>query len=372
MGNIYYPTSLAFAPDGRIFCTEKAGKIKIVKNGAVLTTPFLTLNVNQLNERGLSSVALDPNFSSNHFVYIYYTTADAPIHNRLSRFTANGDVVLSGSEVPLLNFEPCVNSIHNGGGMAFGADGKLYVAIGNDNVNSNSQDLSNYKGKLLRINTDGSVPAGNPFSGSASASRIWAYGFRNPWSIDIQPGSGKIFVDDVGEANWEEINDATNPGSNFGWPGAEGMSSNPDYKNLVYTYPHGATGSNDGCAITGGAFFNPSTSNYPASYTSKYFFTDYCNKWINYLDLSGSSPVKYNFASNLAGALNCIKIGPDGNLYYYSISQNTLFKILYSNTNAPIITAQPQNLSVPQGQPASFSVSVSGATPLNFQWRKAV
>ncbi len=370
VGNIYYPTSLAFAPDGRIFCTEKAGIVKIIKNGIVLPTPFLSLNVNQLNERGLSSVAIDPNFISNHFIYVYYTTADTPIHNRLSRFTANGDVVMVGSEVEVLNFEPCVNSIHNGGGMDFGVDGKLYIAVGNDNVNSNSQDLSNYKGKLLRINTDGSIPAGNPFSGSASASRIWAYGFRNPWSIDIQPGTGKIFVDDVGEATWEEINNATAAGLNFGWPGAEGLSSNAAYTNPVYTYHHGATGSDDGCAVTGGAFFNPSSTNYPAGYAGKYFFTDYCNKYINYLDVSGANPVKYNFATGLAGALNCLKVGTDGNIYYYSISQNTLFKIIYSNTNAPTITSQPQSISVPQGQPASFGVSASGALPLSFQWKK--
>ncbi len=218
VATIYYPTSMAKAPDGRIFVTEKAGRVKIIKNGAVLGTPFLTVSVDQLNERGLSSVVLDPNFSSNKYVYIFYTTSSSPIRNRLSRFTANGDVALAGSEVVIMNFEPLVNSIHNGGGMAFGPDGKLYLAIGNDNVNSYSQDLSNYKGKVLRINSDGSVPSGNPFSGSESAKRIWAYGLRNPWTIDIQPGTGKIFVNEVGEGGWEEVNNATTAGRNFGWP----------------------------------------------------------------------------------------------------------------------------------------------------------
>ena len=119
VGNIYYPTSLAFAPDGRIFTTEKAGRVKIIKNGVVLSTPFLQISVDQLNERGLSSIAIDPDFNNNHYVYIYYTTASSPIRNRLSRFTANGDVALAGSEQVLINFEPCVGSIHNGGGMVF-------------------------------------------------------------------------------------------------------------------------------------------------------------------------------------------------------------------------------------------------------------
>nr|MDQ3048937.1 PQQ-dependent sugar dehydrogenase [Bacteroidota bacterium] len=369
IATIYYPTSMAMAPDGRIFVTEKAGKVKIIKNGAVLPTNFLSVNVDQLNERGLSGICLDPNFSSNKYVYIFYTTQSSPIHNRLSRFTANGDVALAGSEVQIMNFEPLLNSIHNGGGMAFGPDGKLYLAIGNDNVNSYSQDLSNYKGKVLRINADGSVPSGNPYTSPEAAKRIWAYGLRNPWSIDIQPGTGRILVNEVGEGAWEEINDATVAGRNFGWPGSEGYTSNPSYRTPLYAYPHGA-GNSNGCAITGGAFFNPSSTNYPAMYNGKYFFIDYCNHWINYLDLSGPTPVKTTFASNLAGALNYIKVGKDGNLYYFSISQNGLYRISYSNTNAPTITSNPNSQTIPAGQNVTFSVSASGATPLSYQWKK--
>lgn len=367
VASVYYPTGMAFAPDGRIFCTEKSGKVKIVKNGVMVGT-FLQVAVDQLNERGLSSIALDPDFNTNHYVYIYYTTAGSPVRNRLSRFTANGDVVVSGSEVIILDIEPSANSIHNGGGMAFGPDGTLYVGVGNDNVNSNSQDLNNYKGKVLRINKDGSVPAGNPFSGSEPAKRIWAYGLRNPWSIDIQPGTGKIFVNDVGEGAWEEINDCTGGGENFGWPWVEGNGSNPAYDNPVYAYHHG-TGLTQGCAITGGEFYNPASTNYPAQYTGKYFFTDYCNHWINYLDLS-SGVVQHNFASNLSGACNAIRSSPDGDLYYFSISDNTLNKIIYSSNNAPVITSDPASISVSQGQNASFNVSASGSQPLTFKWQK--
>ncbi len=369
VASITYPTSMAFAPDGRIFCTEKSGRVKIIKNGVLLSTAFLQVSVNQLNERGLSSIAIDPDFNTNHYVYIFYTTASTPIHNRLSRFTANGDVAVAGSEVVIYDFETCVNSIHNGGGMVFGADGKLFLALGNDNVNSYSQDLNNYKGNVLRINTDFSVPAGNPFTGSEVAKRTWAYGFRNPWSIGFQPGTNKLFTNDVGEGTWEEINNITGGGKNCGWPSVEGMSSNSAYTNPIYTYHHGATGTDFGCAITGGAFFNPTSSNYPSQYTGKYFYIDYCNHWINYLDLTNGAQ-KFNFATNLANALNYIKVGTDGNLYYFSISTNSLYKIIYSNNNSPGITAQPNNLSVSQGQQAVFNVAASGTNPLTYQWKK--
>ena len=368
VATIYYPTAMAFAPDGRIFATEKAGIVKIIKNGNVLSTPFLQVTVDQLNERGLSGIAIDPDFNNNHYVYVYYTAIN-PIHNRLSRFTANGDVALPGSEHIIFDFDPSINSIHNGGGMTFGLDGKLYLAVGNDNVNSYSQDLNNYKGKILRVNSDGSVPTGNPFSGSEPAKRIWAYGLRNPWTLSIQPGSGKLFVNDVGEATWEEINDATNGGNNFGWPLAEGTSSNVAYKNPIFSYIHGYTGINDGCAITGGDFFNPSFSNYPPEYMGKYFFIDYCNNWINYLDFSNGA-IKKNFATNLPGSGNYLKLGNDGNLYYFGIGQNSLYKIIYSNNNAPVFTSQPNNVTAPAGQQISFNVSVSGSDPINFQWRK--
>jgi glucose/arabinose dehydrogenase len=366
--NIYYPTSMAFAPDGRIFVTEKAGKIRIIKNGVVSNT-FATVTVDQLNERGLGSICLDPNFSSNHYVYVYYTSTSGSIHNRLSRFTADGDYAVAGSEVIIMEFEPSVGSLHNGGGMCFAPDGKLFLAVGNDNVNANSQNLDTYKGKVLRINPDGSVPSGNPFSGSEAAKRIWAYGFRNPWTIDIQPGTGKLFVNDVGEGAWEEINDATSPGKNFGWPDTEGPTSNPAYTSPLYAYRHSDPDTEGGCAVSGGAFFNPGSTNYPSQYAGKYFFLDYCNNWINYLDLS-SGVTKHNFASGLDGALNCLKTGKDGNIYYFSISENSLYKIVYSGSDSPVITQQPANLTIAQGQNAAFNVTASGANPLYYQWLK--
>jgi glucose/arabinose dehydrogenase len=369
VGNVYYPTSMAKAPDGRIFLTEKAGKVRILKNGVVLSTNFITLSVNQTAERGISSIAIDPDFNTNKYVYVYYTTNTNPIRNRLSRFTANGDVAVAGSEVVLIDFDPVVNAIHNGGGMAFGPDGKLYLGMGEDHVPSNAQDLSNCKGKILRLNKDGSSPADNPFASSSNINtkRIWCYGLRNPWNLSIQPGTGKIFVGDVGESSWEEINDATVAGRNFGWPATEGMTSNTAYRSPVHAYPHGS-GNTQGCAISGGAFFNPSSTNYPAQYSGKFFFIDYCNKWINYIDPSGGPATV--FAYNLPSSLNSMITGPDGNLYFYSISQSMLYKVVYNGGNAPVITQQPTNKTIPQGQSVSFNVGASGAQPLTYQWQK--
>lgn len=331
VAGVTYPTSMAFAPDGRIFVTEKSGKVRIIKNGSMLPTPFVQVSVNQDQERGLSAVALDPDFNNNHFVYIYYTSTSGTIHNRLSRFVANGD--MAGTEEILLEIEPADNSIHNGGGMVFGPDGKLFIGIGDDghpinSPNPNAQNLGNYKGKVLRMNTDGSVPSGNPFSGSPSADRIWCYGLRNPWTLSIHPLTGKIFVNDVGASAWEEINDATGSGKNFGWPYKEGNSSDPTYTNPVYTYPHGSTS----CAISGGTFFSPSSTNYPSQYTGKYFFIDYCDKEINYIDPTNPSQ-KFNFASGVGGSNNYISASPDGNLYYFSVTNDVLYKITYSGAN---------------------------------------
>lgn len=220
------PTRMAIAPDGRIFITEQAGRIKIVEKGHLLTQPFLNIatRVNSQGERGLLGIAFDPNFFTNQWVYVYYTSKYPVVHNRVSRFKANGDTALSGSEDVLLDIQPSGSQTkHNGGAIGFGADGKLYIAVGDGDVRSNAQSLSNLKGKILRINKDGSIPNDNPFYQSADGVNraIWAKGLRNPYSFDVQPGSGRIYVNDVGASSWEEVNQIIK-GANYGWPIVEG------------------------------------------------------------------------------------------------------------------------------------------------------
>src|SRR5947209_7308270 len=156
-------TAMAFAPDGRLFICVKTGQLRVIKNGALLAAPFVSLSVDPNGERGLLGVAFDPNFSSNQFVYLYYTTSTSPIHNRISRFTANGDVAAASSEAPLMDLENLSATNHNGGAIHFGPDGKLYAGVGENANSANAQTLSNRLGKILRINSDGSIPTDNPF-----------------------------------------------------------------------------------------------------------------------------------------------------------------------------------------------------------------
>src|SRR5215212_6417273 len=120
------PTAMAFAPDGRLFVCLQTGQLRVIKNGALLATPFVSLAVDSSGERGLLGVTFDPNFASNQFVYLYYTTSGAPIHNRISRFTANGDVAVANSETVLVDLDNLSSATnHNGGAIHFGPDGKL-------------------------------------------------------------------------------------------------------------------------------------------------------------------------------------------------------------------------------------------------------
>lgn len=222
------PTAMALAPDGRLFVCEQGGTLRVIKNGALLSTPFLSVTVNSVGERGLLGVTLDPNFATNKFVYVYYTATTPTIHNRVSRFTAAGDVALTGSETIILELETLVATNHNGGAIHFGLDGKLFVAVGENAVGSNAQTLNNRLGKMLRINSDGSIPTDNPFFGTASGANraIWALGLRNPFTFAVEPLSGDLFINDVGANAWEEINPGV-AGGNYGWPTTEGETSDP-------------------------------------------------------------------------------------------------------------------------------------------------
>src|SRR5207248_1185562 len=218
------PTAMAFAPDGRLFVCQQNGQLRVIKNGSLLGTTFVTLTVDSSGERGLLGIAFDPNFATNHYLYVYYTVATSPIHNRVSRFTAAGDTAAPGSHAVILelnNLSSATN--HNGGAIHFGPDGKLYIAVGENANGANSQTLSNLLGKMLRINSDGSIPTDNPFYNTATGSNraIWALGLRNPFTFAFQPGTGRMFINDVGESTYEEINDGI-AGSNYGWPITEG------------------------------------------------------------------------------------------------------------------------------------------------------
>jgi glucose/arabinose dehydrogenase len=322
------PTAMEFAPDGRLFVCEQGGSLRVIKNGALLATPFVTITVNSSGERGLLGIAFDPDFTNNHFLYVYYTATEPTIHNRISRFTAAGDVAAANSEFMLLDLDNLSATNHNGGAIHFGPDGHLYAAVGENAVSSNSQTLSNLLGKILRILPNGMIPSNNPFDSMTTGKNkaIWALGLRNPFTFSFQPGTGRLFINDVGEGTREEINDGI-AGSNYGWPNCEGNCSPPNanFRDPIYSYANDAST----CAITGGTFYNPATTQFPPNYIGKYFFSDLCGGWIKILDPANGNTAT-DFATGISQPVD-LKVSTDGSLYYLARGSGSVRRIQYTN-----------------------------------------
>ncbi len=380
------PTTMAFAPDGRLFLGEKPGRVRVVKNGSLLTTSFLDVSANcdNSNERGLQSVCFDPNFATNQYVYIYYCAKTPTIHNRVSRFTANGDVASGGETVifDLTDLSSAGN--HNGGGMRFGKDGKLYVSAGENANGANAQNTGNVLGKLLRLNADGTIPTDNPSYGSYSGNNraIVALGLRNPFTLAVQPGSGMLYINDVGASSWEEINrydtGSAAVAANFGWDGIEGTRTSqtpPDnYRDPVQAYGHGV-----GYCICGGDFYNPSAAGvdaFPSTYSGRYFFCDYTG-WIKYIDTANPGTLN-DFASGIARPID-VETAPDGALWYIaragqgggsvadntSSSNGTLWRVRYTGGGGPsnlAIIQQPTSVGAGAAINPAVTVAVQDAS----------
>lgn len=324
IGGLSSPTAMAIAPDGRIFVCQQAGALRVIKNNALLATPFTTFTVNFDGERGLLGVAFDPDFLSNQYVYVYYTATTPAIHNRISRLTANGDVAVPGNEVVLLELNNLSATNHNGGAIHFGRDGKLYAAVGENAVPSNSQTLNNLLGKVLRINTDGSIPTDNPFFNSASGNNraIWAMGLRNPFTFGVHPNSGRMFINDVGQSAWEEINEGE-AGGNYGWPATEGPTGDPQYISPLHFY---ANQNAPECAIAGGTFYAPEVRQFPSLYVESYFFSDLCGGWIRRLDQTNTSN---DFATGISNPVDQL-VGHDGSLYYLTRGSSAVRRVRWN------------------------------------------
>ena len=317
--NITNPTDIEFAPDGRLFVAEQAGRVLIVQpDGSVLVFLDISAKVDATAERGLASIAFDPNFASNRYVYLDYTkeaTGTTAPHNRVVRVTANGDRAIAGSETLIFRLNAQDSANHIGGAIDFGVDGKLYISTG-DGVGGNSHLRGNLLGKLLRINKSGSIPTNNPFYGSASGKSraIWLLGFRNPFKFAVEPGVGTIYVNDVGEDLWEEIDRAVK-GANYGWRLYEGPESDPAYADPLFAYGHEGDPATTGCSITGGAFYAPVTGQFPASFAGDYFFADFCAGWIRAYDRASGEASPFLSGASLVVD---VEIASDGTLYYVS------------------------------------------------------
>lgn len=325
VGGLNGPTAMTFAPDGRIFVAQQGGNLRVVKDGRLLSRPFVSLNVDSRGERGLLGVALDPDFASNRHVYVYHTVRSPRVHNRVTRFTAFGDRAQAGSRRTILDLDNLSSRTnHNGGAMHFGTDGKLYIAVGENAEGSNAQTLRNLKGKMLRINRDGSIPADNPFYGAAEGKNraIWARGLRNPFSFDIQRGTTKMFINDVGQKEWEEVNRGAR-GANYGWPRYEGPESNPNFQGPLFSYRHGGTRTT-GCAITGGTFYDPAQAQFPEAYTGDYFFADFCGGYVRRYDSREETVI--TFATGLDRPVDLV-VGGGGSLHYLERGTGSVYRV---------------------------------------------
>ena len=366
------PSAMALAPDGRIFVCQQGGALRVIKNGALLATPFLTVTVDSSGERGLLGVAFDPNFASNQLVYVYYTATTPTIHNRISRFTACGDVALAGSETIIMelpNLSTATN--HNGGALHFGPDGQLYVAVGDNANGANAQSLSTRLGKMLRITSTGGIPTDNPFFNTTTGDNrsIWALGVRNPFTFSFQNGTGRMFINDVGQNTWEEINDGI-AGSNYGWPTCEGFCNppNPSFRDPIFAYQNDAST----CAITGGAFYNPTSPQFPAQFIGNYFFADFCGGWIRRLDPAAGNTVT-DFATGISLPVD-LQVSPDGFLYYLARGAGSVNRIGFTQAGDNIaptvaITNPANNAMVARKSNVTITATASdnvGVTRVDF------
>ena len=299
-----------------MFIVEKDGEIKILdlNTGQLLATPFLDVTVDSAGERGLLGLAFDPNYATNGFFYIYRTVPGSPAHNEVDRYHVSADpnVADAASATPIISLgNLTAASNHNAGWIGFGPDGDLYIATGENATPSNAQDLSNLLGKVLRIDVHAgapyAIPADNPFVGTPGArGEIFDFGLRNPFRDSFDRGTGDFFIADVGQSAVEEIN-AGIKGANYGWPIAEGPSSNPAFTNPIFSYDHTV-----GQAVIGGYVYRGTSD----GLQGQYFYADEVGGKVFTLQFTGGTWVSTERTSQIttdAGAIhNPTSFGEDG------------------------------------------------------------
>jgi glucose/arabinose dehydrogenase/chitodextrinase len=383
------PVVAKFLPNGNLLVGELKGKIK------VLPPPYTTANptlFNQLNvdpsgvQQGLYDLALDPNFASNHYYYVFYSSFDAG-YDRLARFTANADLTgtVGGSEFVLYQDPQPPSQEHHGGAIAIG-NGKIFFTVGDHFQGTPAQDLTSPRGKLHRINMDGTVPTDNPFYDGAGPNfdSVWAYGLRNPFRAYFDAPTNRLFIGDVGgnvATSKEEINIGLR-GANYGWPNFEGPCPSPCTSPL-YDYGH-TTGEG---SVTGGFVYHG--TQFPTGMQGDYFFADYAQNWIKHLSLNpdGSLNGVFNFepangqVDGPYGDIVSLTEGPDGALYYldlgYSDNSGTfgiskVRRIRYMSANqAPVAVASGNPTSGPVPLSVTFSSAGSNdpeGQPITYLW----
>lgn len=284
----------------RLFVVEQAGTIRIVQHGQLLPTPFMDITgrVGSGGERGLLSVAFHPSYATNGFFYVNYTDLNGDTH--VERFTvsaADSNVADTASH-HLIIFIPQPYPNHNGGLVMFGSDGMLYIGMGDGGSGGDPQNRAqspdSLLGKLLRVDVNGgdpyAIPNGNPYKNGGGAPEVWALGLRNPWRFSFDPPSGQLYIADVGETMWEEVDvePASQPGLNYGWHIMEGAHCfNPDpCSSAGLILPRVEYSHADGCAVMGGFVYRGTAS--PAL-AGQYFFADLCSAWLRSFTFSNGA-----------------------------------------------------------------------------------
>ncbi|MGQ0551392.1 MAG: PQQ-dependent sugar dehydrogenase [Armatimonadota bacterium] len=323
------PLYLTHAGDqsGRLFVVEQAGTIRVVRGGRLLPAPFLDIRSRVISggELGLLSVAFHPRYTSNGRLFVNYTARQGTLRTVVAeyRVSRNDSNRADRSERVILEIEqPYTN--HNGGLNLFGPDGMLYIGMGDGgsggDPHDNGQRLESLLGKLLRIDVDGGppygIPAGNPFLGRAVArDEIWAYGLRNPWRFSFDRPTGRLFLGDVGQNAWEEI-DLIERGQNYGWRIMEGAHcfnprTNCDTSGLTLPIAEYANGPL-GCSVTGGHVYRGGRIR---TLVGRYLFGDYCSGRV--WSLTETRAGRWSMASLLETGLRISSFGEDqsGELY---------------------------------------------------------
>jgi glucose/arabinose dehydrogenase len=316
----------------RLFVVEQGGRIRIVRSGAVVGTPFLDIasRVRAGGEQGLLGLAFHPQYAQNGRFFVNYTDRNGDTHVSEFRVSANADVADANSERQLLFVNQPFDN-HNGGGLAFGNDGLLYIGLGDGgsggDPQGNGQSLTTFLGKMLRIDVNqGSpygIPADNPFASRPGAREVWSYGLRNPWRFAFDRSNGDLYIGDVGQGDREEIDvgpAARRGGENWGWNIMEGTrcfrpASGCNTAGLslpVAEYDH----SGGACSVTGGVVYRGCRL---PGYAGTYFYADYCSGMVRSFRFDGTRAVaQRDWTSTLGRGLDnptSFGVDADGEAY---------------------------------------------------------
>lgn len=365
--NIRFATSLVQAPgdDSVWYVLQQSGVVRRFANEASAAQLDTVLNIEDRvdfkdSETGLLGIAFHPQFSTNRYVYLYYMGRSSVnrLESRVARFQFNGSGDIdSSSELILLRFDQPYSN-HNGGQLAFGADGYLYISSGDGgsggDPQQNGQNKNNLLGKILRIDVDSAtngksygIPADNPFAAGGGAPEIWAYGLRNPWRFSFDKETGDLWVGDVGQSAWEEINLIT-PGGNYGWGDMEGdacYSGRPNCSRENKITPVLSISHNTGvCSVIGGFVYRG--EKYPAV-RGKYFFTDYCLKTMQSVTRDDQGRVVLGSHGNVPVDIVSFAQDNQGELYAISLTgtASQIVKLQVSGGNVVVPGSMAQELS---------------------------